>query len=390
MFETATFLFVGEAGRGKSPLAKTLGMLFSLFHIEKLKINVKASYRCGNNLDFFRGEPGTLECSDIFDDGLLNKQKMDKVKAFQCNAEEDQMTYERWGGNKFPQNQGRLACNNPYDADAEKNVDSKARSVPHNIFWQLLRPTFDAEADEHDIIAVMKRASMLVFTALWIYIRPAGEKAVDVMRVPYQGGVTDLITAAGKAILGPRRKGNRAMPPSYDADMQWSLDFLKTCVAKVEAEDASRRMVERLDAEREARREMVELKKVKEEELEDFRNGHTGLARDTANDPLVCSDAETEVADPPNFEDTEVEGELFGDDVVADLFWDESQDEDPLGHGAAMDDESPTAAAPCKSSTAAASSSVEAQKVVIKQEPREDNAFVKRLKVGEKIVIDLD
>ena len=36
MFETAAFLFVGEAGRGKSPLAKTLGMLFSMFHIESL------------------------------------------------------------------------------------------------------------------------------------------------------------------------------------------------------------------------------------------------------------------------------------------------------------------------------------------------------------------
>ena len=55
------------------------------------------------------------------------------------------------------------------------------------------------------------------------------------------------------------------------------------------------------------------------------------------------------------------------------------------GHGegdGGMDDDDDSA-------TAAPSSSA-APKVVIKREPGEDNQFVKRLKQGEKIVIDLD
>ena len=84
---------------------------------------------------------------------------------------------------------------------------------------------------------------------------------------------------------------------------------------------------------------------------------HFGLAQATATDPIACS------------EDHE--------DLEAD-----AADADGFGLGGMDDDDDDSAAA--------AASSSAAPKVFIKQEQREDNLFVKRLKRGEQPVIELD
>ncbi len=115
------------------------------------------------------------------------------------------------------------------------------------------------------------------------------------------------------------------------------------------------------------------------ESHQDFHSMHFGLARDTATDPIICS--EDEAMEPPDADDEGLAAAIAAADA-----------EDGLNLGGDMDDDSDAAPAASSSSAApaASSSSAQAPKVAIKQEPCEDNVFVKRLRCGEKVVIDLD
>jgi hypothetical protein len=78
----------------------------------------------------------------------------------------------------------------------------------------------------------------------------------------------------------------------------------------------------------------------------------------------------------------ELEEELFTDEGLdAAIAAADAEDADGFDRGGMDDDDDSATAAPSSSA---------APKVVIKREPGEDNQFVKRLKQGEKIIIDLD
>ena len=92
---------LGEANAGKTPVALTLGFLFSRWYIQRYGFDKEASVRTAPDLDFFRGNPGTLAQPYILDDSDLNTQEVAKLKAFLDVGEEEAMTRESWGASKF-------------------------------------------------------------------------------------------------------------------------------------------------------------------------------------------------------------------------------------------------------------------------------------------------
>lgn len=101
-----------------------------------------------------------------------------------------------------------------------------------------------------------------------------------------------------------------------------------------------------------------------------------GLARDTAGDPLICSD----VSDGETLPTEAVEEHMAAGSITAAI---EDEEEDPFGLGWNMDDDE-DGAPPVPSSSSAGPANV-----VIKREPGLDDVFPKRLKV-ENMLIELD
>eukprot|EP00971_Amphidinium_carterae_P249130 4945204-Amphidinium_carterae.1 len=77
-----SFVFLGKSGCGKTPLAGALAMALSSFHIERLGLDTKPSFRTSNNMDFFRGEPGEVHVPFIWDDGEVVREDAEAVKGF--------------------------------------------------------------------------------------------------------------------------------------------------------------------------------------------------------------------------------------------------------------------------------------------------------------------
>ena len=66
--QTRSLGMTGKAGIGKSPVAETLACVFSRYWKRKKGLPGTASYRTACDLDFFRGEVGTVDRPDLFDD----------------------------------------------------------------------------------------------------------------------------------------------------------------------------------------------------------------------------------------------------------------------------------------------------------------------------------
>jgi hypothetical protein len=227
------------------------------------------------------------------------------------------MTYERWNGNKFPQNQCRITCNNPYDKEAEAHVHASILQVTHNVFVNMIMPTFIKDASLEDIKAIFKRCCILLFTKFFIYVRLPGAAEIGAPRFAHLGEHRELLKASSKGTLSRFRKGARAMPPSHDQNMAESLATLEKLVHDQEQKEAERHFVQVEQARVKERQEADRLCKVREEELEESTDKHNGLAEATARDPLEVSSQESEADEAPVGDlgriDEDVEVSLFGE-----------------------------------------------------------------------------
>lgn len=219
-------LMLGKAGRGKSPVAIVLAFLYSAYYIKLngVEDDRKPSCRSAVDMDFFREEPGTVFKPCIFDDGPLQKQSPEKLKAFLGVDTEDAKTRERWSCASFAINQIRIACANPYNPKVELKTD--AVEVPDSNFRSLIAPAFSPDHDEEDITAVLKRASVVLLTDDWVYLRMPGAESTSVRRWKYPNDKKDLLVDACKPALGAYKSGGRKHTVEYEANFTWSLNYL--------------------------------------------------------------------------------------------------------------------------------------------------------------------
>ena len=101
-------------------------------------------------------------------------------------------------------------------------------TVPCDIFFKLVRPSFHKEFDEEDMMGVFKRSVFVVFTEVGIYIRLPGTKRDPVKRHAWPEDDVGMISPAARPTLAAYKKGNFTRPPaSYDQDLQLSLNRLQ-------------------------------------------------------------------------------------------------------------------------------------------------------------------
>ena len=197
-FMTTTFMFLGVSGIGKSPLGKILAMLISCFWIQRDAMEeIEPGFRLTNNFEHLRHEPGSKYVSEMFDDGDLQLQTAEKLKAFQDNTEEQSRTVEKYTTTTLINQSGRLTINNPINEDAEKDreLDHITKQITAKAWFNMARPSFAEKMNEQDFAAVLKRATVVLFTKKRVYYRNANqdlEKAVPFENYPE--GEIDLLT----------------------------------------------------------------------------------------------------------------------------------------------------------------------------------------------------
>ena len=96
---------VGTAGCGKSPVLEGIACMFSRFWKRKLNIQELTSYRAACDLDFFRGQVGTVDRPDLLDDSDAKYITPAKWKAFSDVGLAEAMSRERWGASNWVRNQ---------------------------------------------------------------------------------------------------------------------------------------------------------------------------------------------------------------------------------------------------------------------------------------------
>ena len=228
-----SFGLVGCAGVGKSPVIETLACVFSRYWKRKLGIGGQACFRSASDLDFFRGEVGTVDRPDALDDADPRTIPPAKWKAFGDVGLAEAMSRERWGASKWVKNQLRLWGFNPVDYAKEPQ---EGLEVTADAFFQLLQPLWHKDMDEESKMAVLKRSCVVVITLEWIYWRIANENRVPVNRLKFQAdglGSRSLVHTSAHDLVRAWKEGDSiTFPENYEEQLVWEEQWMNAVMSK--------------------------------------------------------------------------------------------------------------------------------------------------------------
>eukprot|EP00971_Amphidinium_carterae_P343635 6483498-Amphidinium_carterae.1 len=106
------------------------------------------------------------------------------------------------------------------------------------MFLEFVAPTFSNTFSREDIVAVLKRANIVIFGRHHVYVRPAGIVELPVLALGYPASTgRDLINDAKKGNLKLYRSGSQDWMIT-PGDRKASLDFVRThCNRDITAEE---------------------------------------------------------------------------------------------------------------------------------------------------------
>ncbi|CAE7829059.1 unnamed protein product [Symbiodinium sp. CCMP2592] len=205
---------VGGPGSGKTPLARILALCASRYWKRQLSLTSPPSFREASEFDFFRGQPGRKDRPDIHDDGRLAEEPIRKMKGF-TDVGCTMLTKERWGAAKFVQGQFRVfVCN---DNDTTAWVEAHKDLV--------IRPVFPNDTPPPHIMAVLKRANILVNIGKLLVFREAGQHEKSVPCLSMESHV-DYRKLDGQQKYHQYLHGKLSKPSSYEKDVEWEASYV--------------------------------------------------------------------------------------------------------------------------------------------------------------------
>ena len=227
-------IMLGLSGIGKTPFSRILALAVSDYNLQRDNIEGEmASYRCGNDLDFFRLAPGTIYAPAIYDDGPLADDLATHIKIYIDPSEEEASFKARWGSCRFEKNQTRMICNNAFDHDAEPPYAVDYLGITHDTFVNMIRIALPRGATHEDLQAICKGAMIVLFGRNRIYIRdpsPATNVMVKVVEYWPDNVRPDLLTTEGVTKLKALRGGDATPSASHQTDRLWQIEFVKRCL----------------------------------------------------------------------------------------------------------------------------------------------------------------
>ena len=204
---------LGEAGRGKTPLGRTIAMMFSSYH------GGEGTFRTTADLDFFKGIHFSKTVPSLFDDGNTSGEEVKKSKAFTDVGDDESMTRARWTSAKFVRHQLREVFDNAYNPDAgpaDNNLDSDL-VVSHEDFFLTIRPALGTMS-RTDAMAILKRSAFIVFGKNHITFRLPSERETKAYRIRWNK--PDILLDTSKPKLKNFKEGGAA-PEHYEQHCAW-------------------------------------------------------------------------------------------------------------------------------------------------------------------------
>ncbi|CAE6965865.1 unnamed protein product, partial [Symbiodinium natans] len=234
-------IWIGKSEVGKSPASYTLSHLMSAFWLlQEDRTQEVPGFQTASHLDYFRKERGRRTKPRVYDDGNLYREQAASVKAVTEVSGLDRKTMARWNASSYEKGQLCQLCSNPYDRTVEKPMSPgrESDSVTFENFYKLIRPSFHREFDEEDLLAVLKRSCVVVFTDVGIYVRTPGTTRDAIPRTAWPSEDFGLVSPCSRSTFTAYKRGFALPPrPTHQENLQWSLNLLQ---AALDGEDVPR------------------------------------------------------------------------------------------------------------------------------------------------------
>ena len=185
--------------------------------------------RCTPEVDFLRGEAGSVIMGDFLDDPEMQHVGLKILKSFLDVGLYESMAWARWGASKWVQNQPRAIAANAYDASVDEG-SAFVGTPPFKSFWEMIRPAVSTNASHADINALLKRSVFIVVTKKFVYFRPDGVNEDPVERIAVDH--PDFLTADGKEFYGMFKSNNKTIPPNFDTEVKKEQAWISAIMAK--------------------------------------------------------------------------------------------------------------------------------------------------------------
>ena len=182
---SCSLILLGEQGMGKTSLAIIIALAMSRWHIARKKSDEVPSYRLTQDLDFLKNNPGRPEQPVLYDDGDMNEEAPKVMKAFLDMKAPESMTRARYTSVKFHGGQLRIACDNSYnEALGQRLAMSDAAEKTVDDFVQLISPAFSSKFTRAHLMAVLKRATVILNTPTQVVYTIADTESVHIVDIP--------------------------------------------------------------------------------------------------------------------------------------------------------------------------------------------------------------
>ncbi|CAJ1456734.1 unnamed protein product [Effrenium voratum] len=216
-FDHSAFVLLGEPGAGKSPLGRSVLMAQCRRNAQSFEGDQRPCIRCSPEIDFFRGEQGTVTMGDFLDDPSTSDLSIKALKSLLDVGLYESMSWARWGAVKWVQNQPRALAANSYDCDIQEG-DDFTTLFKFEDFKKMIRPAITRETTSADIDALFKRAAFIVNTKRFVYFRKAG---VNDDKVPRRFAESaDYLTEEGGKWYGKFKEHRKELPPNFEEEVR--------------------------------------------------------------------------------------------------------------------------------------------------------------------------
>ncbi|CAJ1407201.1 unnamed protein product [Effrenium voratum] len=253
-FDLSAFTMLGEAGAGKSPLGRSVLMAQVRHNKARFNLSGQPCIRSTPEIDFLRGEQGSVLMGDFLDDTSLHMLPMKLLKAFLDVGLYESMCWARWGATKWVQNEPRAVADNTYD-DGVSEEPAYANTVSFETFFKLMRPSIVESATLAHMDAVFKRTCILLNTKTHVYYRKAG---INTEAVPRVWEIkAEYLTEEGKRLYGLHKGGTKEITDDFVEEVKKEQLWVEAVMHKRFAERSRSKEDEEEDAKRNRIREQV-------------------------------------------------------------------------------------------------------------------------------------
>ena len=216
-FDVASLVMLGEPNTGKSPLGRSILMAQCRHNQQRFLLEDKPCLRCTLEVDFLRGEAGSVIMGDFLDDPEMQHVGVKILKSFLDVGLSESMAWARWGAAKWVQNQPRAVAANAYEAQVDEG-ESFLPTLAFKDFWEMIRPSVSDNASHADINAILKRSVFIVNTKRFVYFRKDGVNEEPVPRISMEG--PDYLTPAAKELYGKFKSNEKCFPQDFETEIQ--------------------------------------------------------------------------------------------------------------------------------------------------------------------------